>query len=100
MKKFIASLMIVLGAITFMSSAKPQDQTKEVTFLTNMHCKNCQKKIEENISFEKGVTDLKVILEKKTVKITYNPSKTSVEKLSAALKKLGYTVELVQDKSL
>ena len=50
------------------------------------------KKINDNIAFEKGVKDLSVSLDKKTVTISYDPSKTDEAKLKAALEKLGYTV--------
>ena len=63
-----------------------------VAFLVSMTCENCQKRIEENISFEKGVTDLEVNLPQKTVCIEYKTDKTSPEKLKEAISKLGYTV--------
>ena len=72
---------------------KKVKKTETVTFKVNMHCKNCVAKITDNISFLKGVEDLKVSLDQKTVTITYNPSKTSESTLQKALEKLGYTVE-------
>ncbi|MDR3351184.1 MAG: heavy-metal-associated domain-containing protein, partial [Prevotellaceae bacterium] len=53
----------------------------------------CKAKIEKNISWEKGVKDLTVNLEKKTVAITYDPQKSTAEKLKEAIEKLGYTAE-------
>lgn len=73
--------------------AKPKKELKEVTFSVSMHCENCVEKIKENISFEKGVKGLEVSLDKKTVKVTYDPSKTDEARLAEALKKLGYEVE-------
>ena len=72
---------------------KKVKKTETVTFKVSMHCKNCVAKITDNISFLKGVEDLKVSLDQKTVTITYNPSKTSESTLQKALEKLGYTVE-------
>lgn len=69
-------------------------KTETVTFSTNMRCKNCVKKINENIAFEKGVKDLKVSLEKQTITVTFDPSKTSAETLSKAISKLGYNASL------
>ncbi|MGN1233574.1 MAG: heavy-metal-associated domain-containing protein [Candidatus Cryptobacteroides sp.] len=68
--------------------------TKTVTFNVTMHCEKCVKKVNENIAFEKGVKDLVVSLDKKTVTVTYDPAKTDVAKLKAALEKLGYKVTL------
>lgn len=77
-------------------SAKASKSAKEetVTFRTNLHCKNCVKKVNENIAFEKGVKDLNVSLEKQTITVTFDPSKTSVETLAKAIRKLGYAAEL------
>lgn len=70
---------------------------KTVTFNVSMHCQKCVKKINDNVSFEKGVKDLSVSLDRKTVTLTYDPSKTDVPKLKAALEKLGYQVSEVKD---
>ena len=45
------------------------------------------------ISFLKGVEDLKVSLDQKTVTITYNPAKTDEATLQKALEKLGYSAQ-------
>ena len=70
---------------------KKVKKTETVTFKVNMHCKNCVNKITENISFVKGVEDLKVSLDQKTVTITYNPAKTDEATLQKAIEKLGYS---------
>ena len=59
----------------------PKGEIKTVVFVTNMHC-------------QKGVKDMKVDLKTKTITIKYDASKTSVEKLAAAINKLGYTAEV------
>ena len=68
-------------------------KTATVTFKTTIHCKNCVKKVNDNISFEKGVKDLKVSLENKLVTVTYDPSKTDEATLAKAIEKLGYKAE-------
>ena len=78
------------------SVSKPKGETKTVTFSSSIHCKNCAKKVEENLSFEKGVKALEVSVENKTIKVTYDASKTSVEALAAAIKKLGYSAEVIK----
>ncbi len=72
---------------------KKKGEVKEVTFKVHLHCANCVKKVQENIAFEKGVKGLEVSLENQTVAIKYDPAKTSVEALKAAVVKLGYPVE-------
>lgn len=77
-------------------SRKPKKEYKTVVFEAHLHCKNCVTKVTENISFEKGVKDLKVDLEQKRITITYDDSKTSVEKLAAAIEKLGYETKVIK----
>lgn len=110
MKRALITLALVLGALSFSvqataaapelpaaeQQAKKKDakkKTQTVSFKTSIHCKNCVKKVQDNIAFEKGVKDLKVSLEDKVVTISYDPSKTDEAALAKALEKLGYTAE-------
>lgn len=63
-----------------------------------MHCESCEKTIKGNIRFEKGVVKIETDREKQTVTITYDPKKTNVETLQAAMKKIGRETEVVSDK--
>lgn len=98
MKRFLTIFAAVLLCAT-VAFASPKDKKKadlaEVTFVTTIDCKNCVKKVEANLPYEKGVKDLKVTLEDHTVWIKYDAAKTDVAKLAEAVKKLGYdAVEL------
>lgn len=105
MKKSILYLTLALLGLTVaagsagnclassISISAPKDY-KTVTFEVSMHCKNCVKKISENISFEKGVKKLDVSLEGKVVTITYDPAKTDVDALKVAIERLGYEVQV------
>ena len=114
MKRILVALLLGLGTVAF--SAQPlfaacqdtvqqqdkkkdnQKKTETVTFKTTIHCDNCVKKINENISFEKGVKDLSVTLDNQQVTITYDPSKTDEAALVKAIEKLGYSAEKVEPK--
>lgn len=88
-------LMLGIGSAATAQNKKTVSNDKEtVVFDVSMTCENCQKRIEKNIAFEKGVTDMKVNLEDKTVTIEYKKSQTTVEKLQAAIAKLGYEVKV------
>ena len=95
-----ACAIILAGTMTAAAAPMPEKieqnakkaATKTVTFNVSMHCKNCVKKINDNVAFEKGVKDLSVSLDQKTVTVTYDPARTDVAKLKAALEKLGYKV--------
>jgi len=78
------------------ASAQKQDETKEVCISASLHCKSCQKKVEREMAFEKGVKSVTTNLEEKTVTIKYDASKNSDEKLAEALKKLGYKVKILK----
>ena len=70
----------------------------QVVFATSIHCANCGKKVQENISFEKGVKDLKIDVPTKMVTVTFNTAKTDTTKLKKAINKLGYSAEVVEYK--
>lgn len=101
LKVFIIALVVMFfaGALALMAqdNKKPKNDKETVTFDVSMTCENCQKRIEKNIAFEKGVTDMKVDLEKKTVKVEYKKSQTTVDKLKKAIEKLGYEVKIHKD---
>ncbi len=90
MKRIITIMLAALMAVSAIAAtAKPE----KVTFLTNLRCNNCVKKVNENIAFEKGVKDLTVSLDKQTITVTYDPAKTSPETLAKAIEKLGYKAQ-------
>lgn len=80
------------SSLTDKKPAKKKGELKEVTFNVHLHCENCMKKVQENISFEKGVKDLHVCLDDQTVSIKYDAAKTTEDKLKAAIEDLGYPV--------
>ena len=99
MKKAIILIMAAFMAMPMVSMAdskpakKQKGEIKEVTFVVEFDCENCAKKIRENVSFEKGVKDLKVTLDTRTVALKYDAVKTNEANLKASIEKLGYAVE-------
>jgi copper chaperone CopZ len=86
MKTKIIFITLIAALLTLSSFAA----NKKVVYNVSMHCESCQKRIEKNIAFEKGVKDMVVSLKDKTVAITFDDTKTNSEKLIAAFNKLGY----------
>jgi copper chaperone CopZ len=68
-------------------------KTEEVTFAVNMHCDNCKAKIEQALTWYKGVKDLEVKLKTLTVRVRFDPRKTSAKDIQQAITALGYTCE-------
>ena len=96
MKKIItimlAILTLSLGAAA-KNDKKQASKLAEVTFVTTIDCKNCVKKVEANLPFEKGIKDMKVDLPSKTIWIKYDTNVTDEAKLAQAIRKLGYEAE-------
>ena len=71
---------------------------KTVVLTTNpeMHCTGCEKKIKDNIRFEKGVKSIKTNLEGKTVTIEYDGDKTTVEDIIKGFEKIKYEAREVK----
>ena len=74
-------------------------RTVVLTTLPEMHCANCEKKIKENIRFEKGVKSIKTDLKTKTVTVEYDAEKTNVQNIIQGFKKIKYeATEVKKDK--
>ena len=89
-KTFIFAL-----ALTLACQAK---DIKTVVLTTNpeMHCNNCEKKIKENIRFEKGIKSIKTNLKDKTVTIEYDADKTTIDNIIKGFKKIKYEAKEVK----
>ena len=91
MKRIVLFMIFVIFSFSAVFAQNDQQETKKtVTFAVNIDCDNCVMKVEKNIAFERGVTDLKCELPTKTVQVTYRTDRTSEEQLVAAFKKIGY----------
>ncbi len=81
--------LLMLGVSTN-AAAKSKKHRQTTVFNVSIHCSACQEKIEKNIAFERGVKDMLVDVDAKTVTITYDTRKTSADKLVEAFKEIGY----------
>lgn len=91
MKRLLLALVCIMCTCSVAFAQGKDNKKKEtVTFyVEELECQNCQRRVEKNIAFEKGVTDLRCNLSDRTAKVTYNTSKTTPEQLVAAFKKIG-----------
>lgn len=98
----IGKKIIMLFVVAFLGiSTLVAKELRTVIFkVEQMHCMNCEKKIKENIRFEKGLKKLETDLEEKTVTITYDADKTSIDKIKEGFRKIKYEVEVIEDKKL
>ena len=90
-------ILMLLLSVLFIGGMYAKNE--KVVFKVAMDCISCKQKIEKNIPFEKGVKALDVNLEKQTVEITYNDSKTDGAKLQKGFEKIGYKAEPIVAKA-
>ena len=91
-----AEMTVAYASLSSQLFKKSKGEIKEVVYHAKIHCNNCVKKIQENISFEKGVKGLEVSLEKQTIAVRYDAAKTSAETLKASIEKLNVPVKSVE----
>lgn len=88
-KKFF--VMAILSAMSLLAIAG--EKITDVFTLDHQMSKMCEKKIKENLPYEKGVKDLVVSLSDNTITITYDSEKSNPEQLIKAFKKIGFNAE-------
>jgi copper chaperone CopZ len=86
-------VVALLSATTLMA----KDLRIAIFKVTQMHCENCEKKVKENIRFEKGVKEIATDLETKLVTVTYDADKNSADKIASGFEKFGYKAEFVNE---
>lgn len=90
--KRITFIMAIVAIVALANGATGQEKKNStVWFKSNMHCAACEKSLFDHLRFEKGVKDLKVDHVSNTVKVVYDPRKSSDESLAKAIEKKGYT---------
>jgi periplasmic mercuric ion binding protein len=60
---------------------------------TNAVCDMCEKTIETELLYEKGVKSVDVDLEANIIHVSVDPKKTDVMKVRTAISKLGYSAD-------
>lgn len=76
------------------------EKATDVFTLDHQMSQMCEKKIKENLRFEKGVEKIDVSLKENTITITYNPQKTDTDKLIKAFKKIGFNAFVVGEETI
>lgn len=96
MKKIILLLIIALSSmgVGFAQQAKKSAKKQEVVEfkMDEVLCQHCRKKIDNNIAFEKGVTDIVYSEDGTSVQVTYRTDKTNPDKLLSAFKRVKLNV--------
>ena len=94
MKKIVLVLFVALFSIAVVDAQQPKGKkTVTTTFVTDIDCEGCAKKVNNTIPYEKGVKDVKVDVASKTVTVTYDPAKTNDDALVKAFAKIKINAE-------
>lgn len=93
MKKVLLLLAITLASATLMAK---DIKTVIVTTTPQMHCENCEKKIKDNLRFEKGIKKIKTSIKDQTVTLEYDADKTSSDNLIKSFSKFGFEASEVK----
>ena len=89
LKKIIAVCIFSMLIINY--AAAQQDTTIKIK--TSGQCDKCKARIEEGLSFEKGVKAVNFDVKSQVVTVKYNSQKTSSDKIKTAITKIGYDAD-------
>lgn len=92
--------LLLFAALAFATMCFGKD-IKTVVLKTQpeMHCAGCEKKIKDNIRFEKGIKSITTNLDDKTIIIEYDADKTNVQNIIEGFKKISYEASEVKEVS-
>ncbi|AWH85619.1 heavy metal transporter [Flavobacterium album] len=101
--KYLKFILIAFTAMLFANTASAQQKTVQTAIIKTAiycdHCKQCEScgdRLQTTLLKEKGVQ--MIVLDEKamTIKVTYNSKKTDLDKIKAAISKLGYDADDVK----
>lgn len=96
MKKILLVCLVALFSVAVADAQAPKKggkKTVTTTFVTDLDCEGCAKKINDTLPYERGVKDVKIDVPTKSVTVTYDPAKTNEEALIKAFAKVKIKAE-------
>lgn len=89
-----------MALVFFAAMTATAKELKTVTFsVPKMTCENCEKKVNDNLRFERGVKEINTDLKSKHVTVTYDAEKTDAEELRKSFSKFKYSATIVEEPS-
>ena len=88
---FISMFFVMSG---FIKTAMAQMDT--IRIKTSSICEQCKERIENDLSFEKGIKSSNLDLKTKIVTVVYNPKKTDEQRIRVAITKIGYDADTMK----
>jgi cation transport ATPase len=97
MKKTILTLIALvatgIGAFAQQETSSTKDGMETLQIKTSAVCEMCKETLEKTMAYEKGVKSSALDVDSKVLTVTYNPKKTSPEKIKLAITKVGYDAD-------
>ncbi len=93
-KRWMATCVVALLSV---AAVMAKDIRAVVFRVIQMHCEKCEKKVKDNMRFEKGLKDISTVVKDRMVTITYDAEKTNVKNLQAGFNKFNYEAEFVKE---
>lgn len=97
--KAVYSILLFLSVFTFHAAAQGKGNLAEVVIKTEVFCSHCQycescrPRIESALFNNPGVKQAKLDVATQTIKVTYNPKKTTVEEIKKNILASGYAAD-------
>ena len=90
----LLAVVMTLSMTMSLARDKKADNVKTTTFVADIHCENCSIKVMNNVpALGKGIKDVVVDVEQKTITVTYDAAKNSDEHIIKGLKSLNVTAQ-------
>ncbi len=93
MKKIVSVLTLIMLLSGIVMATPPK--SAEIKIKTSAKCGMCKKRIEKDLGDSKGIINSNLDLKDKVITVTYNPKKTSPEKIKGIISKTGYDADEV-----
>ena len=89
----LVSIFTLAGLSGFAQEKEKAKKTEEIKIQTSAICGMCEERIENDLSFEKGVKSVDLDNETKIVTVGYDPKKTDPDKIRKAISDIGYDAD-------
>ena len=99
MKKLMM-ILVALATIAGVATAAPKAEKKIVTvvFATDIDCPHCAQKVMNSIPYEKGIKNVQTDVPTKTVTVSFDAEKNSIEALIKAFAGIKVKVFKAEEK--
>jgi mercuric ion binding protein len=95
MKKIIIALLatMTISLGTWAQTETKKDGNETIKIKTSAVCEMCKETMEKAMAYEKGVKEANLDVDSKILTVTFDPKKTSAEKIKTAVTKTGYDAD-------